>query len=174
MFQGMKEVGWMAKQVIKAIILVAVLFLASGCDWLNDPSTVEARNRIRKAQAQRMEIQNATAERETEQRLLFAAQRHQMAMSVKWVVSYVALAVGACIALTYGGVGAYRIYTESKRRYCLARAQAMKAEAALVRERRLKAEVSARLREIAADGRALPTEVDEITHRERGLLKKVA
>jgi hypothetical protein len=165
----------MAKQVIRAVtILWIVLFLASGCDWFDDPSTVEARNRIRRAQAQKIEIQNATAERETEQRLLFAAQRHQMAMNMKWGVLYVALAVGACVVLTYGGVGAHRIYTESKRRYCLARAQALKAEAALVRERRLKAEVSARLREIAADGRPLPTEVDEITHRERGLLKKVA
>jgi hypothetical protein len=170
-----REVGWMAKQVIQVItILVVVLFLASGCDWFDNPSTVGARNRIRRAQAQRMEIQNAIAEREAEQRLLFAAQRHEMATNMKWVVLYVALAVGTCAVLTYGGVGAHRIYTESKRRHCLARAQALKAEAALIREGRLKAEVSARLREIAADGRALPTEVDGITHRERGLLKKVA
>jgi hypothetical protein len=164
----------MAKQVIPTITLVAVLFLASGCDWLNDPSTVEARNRIRKAQAQRIETQNAIAEREAEQRLLLAAKKHQVAMNMKPVVLYAALAVGTCVVLTYGGVGAHRIYTESKRRHCLARAQALKAEAALIRERRLKAEVSARLREIAADGRALPTEVDGITHRERVLLKKVA
>ena len=152
----------MAKQVIQAItILLVVLFLASGCDWLDDPSTVEARNRIRRAQAQRIETQNATAEREAEQRLLFAAQKHEMVMNMKWVVLYVALAVGACVVLTYGGVGAHRIYTESKRRYCLARAQVLKAEAALIRERRLQAEVLARL-------------MDKITPRERGFLKEAA
>ena len=151
----------MAKQVIPTITLVAVLFLASGCDWLNDPSTVGARNRIRKAQAQRIETQNAIAEREAEQRLLLAAKRHQVAMNMKPVVLYVALAVGACVVLTYGGVGAHYIYTESKRRYCLARAQALQAEAALIRERRLQAEVLARL-------------MDKITPRERGFLKEVA
>lgn len=152
----------MAKQVIQAItILLVVLFLASGCDWLDDPSTVEARNRIRRAQAQRIETQNATAEREAEQRLLFAAQKHEMVMNMKWVVLYVALAVGACVVLTCGGVGAHRIYTESKRRYCLARAQVLKAEAALIRERRLQAEVLARL-------------MDKITPRERGFLKEAA
>ncbi len=152
----------MAKQVIQVItILVLVLFLASGCDWFYDPSTVEARNRIRRAQAQRIETQNATVEREAEQRLLFAAQRHEMAMNMQWVVLYVALAVGTCVVLIYGGVGAHRIYTESKRRHCLARAQALKAEAALIRETRLKAEVLARL-------------MDKITPRERELLKKVA
>jgi hypothetical protein len=164
----------MTKQVIPTITLVAVLFLASGCDWLNDPSTVESRNRIRRAQAQRIETQNAIAEREAEQRLLLAAKRHQVAMNMKPVVLYAALAVGACIVLTYGSVGAHRIYTESKRRHCLARAQALKAEAALIRERRLRVGVSACLREIAADGRALTVEVDRITREEGNFLKKVA
>ena len=158
----------MAKQVIQVItILVVVLFLASGCDWFDNPSTVEARNRIRRAQAQRIEIQNATVEREAEQRLLFAAQRHEMAMNMKWVVLFIALAVGACVALVYGGAGAHRIYAESKRHYSLARAQELKAEATLIRERRLKAEVSARLREIAAEGQAIPVEMGGITRRER-------
>ena len=160
----------MAKQVIQVItilILAVVLFLASGCDGFDDPSTVEARNRIRRAQAQRIQTQNAIAEREAEQRLLFAAQRHEMAMDMQWVVLSVALAAGACAVLTYSGVGAYRIYTESKRRDCLARAQALKAEATLIRERRLRAEVSARLREIAAEGRAIPVEMGGITRRER-------
>jgi hypothetical protein len=170
-----REVGWMAKQAIQAItVLLLVLFLVSGCDCFYDPSTVEARNRIRRAQAQRIEIQNATVEREVEQRLLFAAQRHEMAMHMRWIVLYVVLAVGACAILAYGSVGAHRIYTESRRRYCLARAQALKAEVALIRERRLKAEVSARLRERAADGRALPVEGDGITHREREPLRKAA
>lgn len=165
----------MAKQIIQAItILVVMLFLALGCDWFENPSTIEARNRIRKAQAQRIETQNAIAEREAEQHLLFAAQRHQMAMNMKWVVLYAALAVGACVVLTYGSVGAHRIYIESKRRHVLARAQALKAEAALIRERRLRAGVSACLREITADGRALTVEVDRITHEEGNSLKEVA
>lgn len=152
----------MAKQVIKAItILLVVLLLASGCDWFDDPSTVEARNRIRRAQAQRIETQSAIAEREAEQRLLFGAQMHEMAMNMQWVVLYVALATGACVVLTCGGIGAHRIYIESKRRHYLAKAQALKAEAALIRETRLKAEVLARL-------------MDKITPRERELLKKVA
>lgn len=151
----------MAKKVIQAItVLLVVLFLASGCDWFYDPSTVESRNRIRRAQAQRIETQNTTAEREAEQRLLFAAQRHQMATNMKWVVLYVALAAGAYVVLAYGSVGAHHIYIESKRRYCLAKAQALKAETALIRERRLQAEVLARL-------------MDKITPRERGFLKEV-
>ena len=140
---------------------MAVLSLASGCDWFDDPSTVEARNRIRRAQAQRIETQSAIAEREAEQSLLFAAQRHEMTMTMQWVVLSVTLTVGACVALTYSGVGAHRIYTESKRRYCLARAQTLKAEAALTRERRLEAEVLVRL-------------MEEIAPRKRKLLKEVA
>jgi hypothetical protein len=138
----------MAKRVIQAFaVLSAVLLLASGCDWLDDPSTIEAKNRIRRAQAQRIETQNTIAAREAEQRLRIAAQKNELGTHIKKVVLYVVLATGACAALMYAGVGAHRIYTESQRRASVVRAQMLKAEATLIRERRLRAEVSARLRE---------------------------